>query len=65
LYDKEVDAYPRLSVYPDSLDLSLGGNKLISISKDGKTLLLRNYYYSIQFDISSLNIGELNVKKIN
>ena len=65
LYDKEVDAYPRLSVYPDSLDLSLGGNKLISISKDGKTLWLRNYYYSIQFDISSLNIGELNVKKIN
>ncbi len=65
LYDKEVDAYPRLSVYPDSLDLSLGGNKLISISKDGKTLWLRNCYYSIQFDISSLNIGELNVKKIN
>ena len=65
LYDKEVDAYSRLSVYPDSLDLSLGGNTLISISKDGKTLWLRNYYYSIQFDISSLNIGELNVKKIN
>ena len=65
LYTNEVDAYSHLSVYSDSLDLSLGSNKLISISKDGKTLLLRNCYYSIQFDISSLNIGELNVKKIN
>ena len=59
LYDKEVDAYSRLSVYIDSLDLSLGGNKLISISKDGKTLYLSNYSYSIQFNASDLGIGKL------
>ena len=59
LYSKEVDAYSHLSVYNDSLDLSLGGNKLILISKDGKKLYLSNYYYSIQFDASNLGIGEL------
>ena len=59
LYTKEVDAYSHLSVYSKSLDLSLGGNTLISISKDGKTLYLSNYSYSIQFNASDLGIGKL------
>ena len=56
LYSGEVDAYSRLYIYQDSWTLSLGGNKLISISKDGKKLNLRNYYYRIDFNISSLEI---------
>lgn len=59
LYTKEVDAYSHLSVYSKSLDLSLGSNKSIKISKDGKTLYLSNYSYSIHFDASNLGIGEL------
>ena len=59
LYTKEVDAYSHLSVYSNSLDLSLGSNRSIVISKDGKKLYLSKYHYSIQFNASDLGIGKL------